>query len=134
MKIATKLAVMPAGALALLALLPVAARSQDTPASEAGGAVGAIVRAPVDAAAGLVGGLTGANQPRFRHYVIERRVPSYEWPDHPRVVVGDVLPSEGVTLYRVPPEYGVTTYQYTVVDNQPVLVDPYSRRNVEIVP
>jgi hypothetical protein len=66
--------------------------------------------------------------------VVEERIPSYEWPTHPRVVVGDVLPSEGVTLYPVPPGYGVTTYQYTVVDNEPVLVDPSSRRIVEVVP
>ena len=134
MNIATKLAAMPATALALLAVLPVAAYSQDAPANDAGGAVGAIVRAPVDAAAGLVGGLTGANQPRFHHYVIEERIPSYRWPGHPRVVVGDVLPSAGVTLYPVPPEYGVTTYEYTIVDNEPVLVDPSTRRIVEIVP
>jgi hypothetical protein len=57
------------------------------------------VGAPVGAAAGLVGGLTGANEPRFHHYVIEERIPSYEWREHPRVVVGDVLPSEGITLY-----------------------------------
>jgi len=44
-----------------------------------------------------------------------------------------VLPEEGVTLYPVPPEYGVTRYRYTVVDNQPVLVDPTGRRIVEVV-
>ena len=133
----------------LLAGLPVAAHSQDTPTREGaragdsiggavggavGNAVGAIVGAPVGAAAGLVGGLTGANEPRFHHYVIEERIPSYEWPEHPRVVVGDVLPSEGVRLYEVPPEYGVPDYEYTVVDNGPVLVDPSTRRVVEIVP
>jgi hypothetical protein len=53
---------------------------------------------------------------------------------HPRVVVGEVLPPEGVTLYPVPPEFGVTRYQYTVVDKTPVLVDPSTRRIVEIVP
>ena len=99
-----------------------------------GGAVGAVVGAPVAAAAGIVGGLTGAAAPRFRHYVVEERVPSYEWREHSHVVVGDVLPAEGVTLYPVPAEYGVTRYQYTVVDNEPVLVDPATRRIVEIVP
>jgi hypothetical protein len=91
------------------------------------------VGAPVGAAAGLVGGVTDANEPRFHRYVIEERIPSYEWREHPRVV-GDVLPSEGVTLYAVPSEYGVRDYQYTVVDNEPVLVDPSTRRVVEIVP
>jgi len=38
-----------------------------------------------------------------------------------------------VTFYPVPREYGVTQYQYTVVDNTPVLVDPTTRRIVEVV-
>ena len=127
---------------ALLTGLPIAALAQDDNPANAGaaaggavgGAVGAVVGAPLGAAAGFVGGLTGAMAPRFHHYVVEERVPSYEWRDHPRVVVGDVLPAEGVTLYPVPPEYGVTRYDYTVVDNEPVLVDPATRRIVEIVP
>jgi hypothetical protein len=44
------------------------------------------------------------------------------------------LPPEGVILHPVPPEYGVTNYQYTVVDDTPVLVDPATRRIVEVVP
>ena len=63
-----------------------------------GGAIGAIVRAPGEAAAGIVGGLTGAEAPRFHHYIVEENVPSYTWAEHPRVVVGDVLPAEGVIL------------------------------------
>jgi len=132
----------------LFAGLPAAAYAQETrdnPVNEGaaagaatagavGGAVGAVVGAPLGAAAGIVGGLTGAMATRFHHYVVEERVPSYEWRDHPRVVVGDVLPAEGVTLYPVPREYGVTRYQYTVVDDTPVLVDPTTRRVVEVVP
>jgi Protein of unknown function (DUF1236) len=113
----------------LLAGLPAAAY-----ADEGGGAIGAIVRAPGDAAAGIIGGLTGAGAPRFHHYVVEENVPSYTWAEHPRVVVGDVLPAEGVILRPVPPEYGVTGYEYTVVDDTPVLVDPATRRIVEVVP
>jgi Protein of unknown function (DUF1236) len=125
---------------ALLAGLPAAAYAQDTrdnpvnAGAAAGAAVGAAVTAPLAAAAGIVGGLTGAEAPRFHHYVVEEHVPSYVWPGHPRVVVGDVLPPSGVTLYPVPPEYGVTHYEYTIVDNEPVLVDPSTRRIVEIVP
>jgi hypothetical protein len=113
----------------LFAGLPAAAY-----ADEGGGAIGAIVRAPGDAAASIVGGLTGAEAPRFHHYVVVENVPSYTWAEHPRVVVGDVLPAEGVTFYPVPREYGVTRYQYTVVDDTPVLVDPATRRVVEVVP
>jgi hypothetical protein len=39
-----------------------------------------------------------------------------------------------VILHPVPREYGVTDYQYTVVDDTPVLVDPATRRIVEVVP
>ena len=113
----------------LFAGLPAAAY-----ADEGGGAIGAIVRAPGEAAASIIGGLTGADAPRFHHYVVQENVPSYTWAEHPRVVVGDVLPAEGVTLYPVPREYGVTRYQYTVVDDTPVLVDPATHRIVEVVP
>jgi hypothetical protein len=111
--------------------LPIAAYADDNGVV---GGVGAVVRAPLDAAAGVVGGLTGAEGPRFHHYVVEEKVPSYTWAEHPRVVVGDVLPPEGVVLRPVPHEYGVTRYQYTIVDDTPVLVDPATRRVVEVVP
>ena len=61
-------------------------------------------RSAAGAAAGIVGGLTGAMAPRFHHYVVEEHVPSYQWREHPHVVVGKVLPAEGVSLYPVPPE------------------------------
>jgi hypothetical protein len=115
----------------LFAGLPAAAYAEDNGVV---GAAGAIARAPLDAASGIIGGLTGAEAPRFHHYVVEEHVPSYTWAEHPRVVVGDVLPAQGVVLHPVPPEYGVKNYQYTVVDNTPVLVDPATRRIVEVVP
>src|ERR1700727_2607218 len=110
----------------LFAGLPVAAY-----ADEGGGAIGAIVRAPGEAAAGIVGGLTGTEAPRFHHYVVEENVPSYRWAEHPRGAGGEGLPAEGGMLHPVPREYGVTDYQYTVVDDTPVLVDPATRRIVE---
>jgi hypothetical protein len=113
----------------LFAGLPAAAYADDS-----GGVIGAILRAPGEAAAGIVGGLTGTEAPRFHHYVVEENVPSYTWAEHPRVVVGDVLPADGVILRPVPDEYGVTSYQHTVVDDTPVLVDPSTRRIVEVVP
>ena len=115
----------------LFAGLPAAAYAEDNGVV---GAAGAIAKAPLDAASGIIGGLTGAEGPRFHHYVVEEHVPSYTWKEHPRVVVGDVLPAEGVVLRPVPHEYGVKNYQYTVVDNTPVLVDPATRRIVEVVP
>ena len=69
-----------------------------------------------------VAGLLGADQrPRFRHYVVtERHTPSYRWGG--RVAVGETLPTEGVTYYEVPAEYGVRDYRYTVVNGHTVLV------------
>jgi Protein of unknown function (DUF1236) len=38
-----------------------------------------------------------------------------------------------MTYYDVPQEYGVREYRYTVVNDRPVLVDPRTRRIVEVV-
>jgi hypothetical protein len=53
----------------LLTGLPVVSYAEDTGVV---GAAGTIARAPLDAAAGIVGGLTGAEGPRFHHYVVEQ--------------------------------------------------------------
>ena len=50
-----------------------------------------------------------------------------------RVIVGGVLPETGVIYYDVPQTYGVTPYRYTVVNGQTVLVEPRSRRIVQVV-
>jgi hypothetical protein len=126
-------------AVGLLALAPAAAYAQNggAAAGAATGAVGgAIVGGPVGAA---VGGVTGAivggalsreDDARVRRYVIEQRRPSVRVKD--RVVVGEPLPAE-VQLYPVPPDVGVRTeYRYTVVNDRPVLVDPHSRRVIEV--
>jgi hypothetical protein len=38
-----------------------------------------------------------------------------------------------VEYYEVPAEYGVRNYRYTVVNNRTVLVDPSTRRVVQVV-
>jgi len=58
-------------------------------------------------------------------------VPSYRYQEEVRV--GAVLPSDGVRYYEVPQEYGVTNYRYTVVNETPVLVDPSTRRVVQVI-
>ena len=78
-----------------------------------------------------VDGIAVDQRPAFREYIIRERVPNYTIPD--RVIVGGVLPETGVTYYDVPQEYGVREYRYTVVNDRPVLVDPRTRRIVEIV-
>ena len=44
-----------------------------------------------------------------------------------------ILPEQGVTYYEVPAEYHVTGYRYTYVNDRPVLVEPRTRRVVEII-
>lgn len=48
-------------------------------------------------------------------------------------VVGGVLPEAGITYYDVPQTYGTTPYRYTVVNGQTVLVEPRSRRVVQVI-
>ena len=50
-----------------------------------------------------------------------------------RVIVGTVLPEVGVTYYDVPQSFGSTPYRYTVVNGQTILVEPRSRRIVQVV-
>jgi hypothetical protein len=78
-----------------------------------------------------VGGIAIDQRPAFREYIVRERVPNYTIPD--RVIVGGVLPETGVTYYDVPQTYGVTPYRYTVVNGQTVLVEPRSRRIVQVV-
>lgn len=97
-----------------------------------GGPIGEIVGGAIGAATGTVNGILGVDtRPRFRSYVVRERRPSYTYGDEVRV--GTVLPSDGVTYYEVPAEYGVSGYRYTIVNERPVLVEPGSRRIVEII-
>ena len=102
-----------------------------------GAAVGGAVGGPVGAAAGAatgaaVGGLTGPNRTRFRDYAIrEHRAHSYRYSEPLRA--GAVLPEAGVTYYDVPAEYGVRDYRYTIVNERPVLVEPRTRRVIEVI-
>ena len=77
------------------------------------------------------GGIALDQRPAFREYIVRERVPEYTVPD--RVVVGGVLPEAGVTYYDVPQTFGVTPYRYTVVNGRTVLVEPRSRRIVQVV-
>ena len=76
-------------------------------------------------------GIAVDQRPAFREYVVRERVPTYTIPD--RVIVGGVLPETGVTTYDVPQTYGAIPYRYTVVNGQTVLVEPRSRRIVQVV-
>src|SRR6201995_4394396 len=98
----------------------------------AAGPVGAIVGGAIGGVVGGRAGIVGAGEgPLFRHYVVEDHRPSYRYEGDVRV--GAVLPEAGVTYYEVPPEYGVRAYRYTVVNERPVLVEPPTRRIVEVI-
>jgi hypothetical protein len=132
--------IVPMMVLATLAL-PAAAQAQGTVRGAQEGAaqgardagpVGAVIGGTVGAAAGTIGGILGVeDRPRFREYVVRERVPSYRYSDEFRV--GAVLPETGVIYYDVPAEYHVTGYRYTYVNDRPVLVDPRTRRIVQII-
>lgn len=68
---------------------------------------------------------------RFRQYVVQERIPSYVV-DVP-VEVGSVLPEVGVTYYDVPQQYGAVPYRFTIINEQPVLVDPRTRRIMQVI-
>jgi Protein of unknown function (DUF1236) len=76
-------------------------------------------------------GIVAAQRPAFREYIVRERVPNYTISE--RVVVGGVLPETGVTYYDVPQSFGMTPYRYTVVNGQTVLIEPRSRRIVQVV-
>lgn len=106
-----------------------------------GGLVGGAVGAGVGAATGAVGTATGVvgsifgvpdDRPRFREYAVEQGRPSYAYDS--TLQVGSVLPRRGVTLYPVPRQYHVSNrYRYAVVNDRTVIVDPRSRRVVDII-
>ena len=78
-----------------------------------------------------IDGIAVDRRPAFREYIVRERVPNYTIQD--RVIVGGVLPEAGITYYDVPQTYGPTPYRYTVVNGRTVLVEPRSRRIVQVV-
>jgi Protein of unknown function (DUF1236) len=130
-----------AAAIAIALFIPVSAFAQGVPGGiergardgeRAAGPVGAVVGGAVGGVVGGVAGILGVDErPRFHSYVVEQRHPSYRYREDVRV--GAVLPEAGVTYYDVPPEYGAREYRYTVVNGRTVLVEPRTRRIVEIV-
>lgn len=128
-------------ALLTIVAMPVMAHAQGVPGGieqgaregeRAAGPLGAVVGGTIGGVVGGVAGILGVDQrPRFHRYVVEQRRPSYHYREDVRV--GVVLPQHGVTYYEVPPEYGARGYRYTVVNDRTVLVDPRTRRIVEVV-
>lgn len=125
--------------VAMLALaLPIAAHAQGgaTGGAVSGAIGGAIVGGPVGAVVGgvggaVIGGIADKQRPLFRTYAVEQRRPSYRYENEVRV--GVELPVAGVEYYEVPAQYGVKDYRYTVVNDRTVLVDPRTRRIIQII-
>ncbi len=113
--------ILAIAAIAAAISTPIAAQAQSTVGVVRGGTV------IVDDNEGIA----VDQRPAFREYIVRERVPNYTIPD--RVIVGGVLPETGVTYYDVPQTFGVTPYRYTVVNGQTVLVEPRSRRIVQVV-
>jgi hypothetical protein len=109
-----------AGAIAA----PVAAQAQSDTVGIVRGSSSVIINNDAD-------GIAVDQRPAFREYVVRERVPTYTIPE--RVIVGGVLPEAGITYYDVPQTFGSTPYRYTVVNGQTVLIEPRSRRIVQVV-
>jgi hypothetical protein len=108
-----------AGAMAA----PIAAQAQTTITTGTAGGSTVVI--------GEHEGIVADQRPAFREYIVRERVPNYTISE--RVIVGGVLPEAGVTYYDVPQTFGMTPYRYTVVNGQTVLVEPRSRRIVQVV-
>ena len=76
-------------------------------------------------------GISVEARPAFREYVTRERVPTYTVQES--IVVGTTLPDVGVTYYDVPQSVASTPYRYTVVNNKTVLVEPRSRKIVQVI-
>jgi hypothetical protein len=120
-----------------LAQNPQGARGGAAGGAAAGAVGGAVVGGPVGAVVGgvggaVAGGIVGDNTSRFKEYVVEQRVPSYTYEED--VAVGTVLPQRGVVYRQVPTQFGVRKgYQYTVVNDHPVIVEPRTRRVIQVI-
>jgi hypothetical protein len=116
--------VLAIAAIAGAISVPIAAQAQSeiTTGVVRGGSV--IIADDID-------GIAIDRRPAFREYIVRERVPNYVIPD--RVIVGGVLPETGVTYYDVPQTFGVTPYRYTVVNGRTVLVEPRTRRIVQVI-
>lgn len=101
---------------------------------------GGNIAGPLGAAIGsAIGGTVGAaneilgvdRRERFRIYTLAERRPSF--PFKGVVRVGTVLLEDGVVYYDVPPEFALQGLNYAIVNGHPVLVEPSTRRIVEVI-
>lgn len=77
------------------------------------------------------GGTMIDDSPRFRAYVVEQGLPSYAYAQP--LAEGTILPDDGIVYREIPPQYGAQSYRYTVVNGRTILVEPQTRRIVQII-
>lgn len=103
-----------------------------TRGEEMAGPLGAVVGGAIGAAVGTANGILGIDRrERFRIYARAERRPSFAY--RAPVRVGTVLPEDGIVYYDVPREFEISGYNYTIVNDHPVLVEPGTRRIVEVI-
>ena len=122
--------------MAAVAQNPEGARGGAAAGAAAGAVGGAVVGGPVGAVVGgvggaVVGGIAGDNTPRFKTYVRQHEVPSYAYREEVRI--GAVLPERGVTYRDVPAEFGVKGYSYTTINDRTVIVEPKTRKIIQVI-
>jgi hypothetical protein len=124
---------MLASAVAIAVMAPTLAWAQASTATGAvgGAAAGAVVGGPVGAVVGgTVGAAVGAaNEPpaEVRTYVTREQAPSVRVTE--KVVVGEPLPAT-VVLRPVPNH---TDYSFAVVNDRRVIVEPRTRKVIQII-
>ena len=78
------------------------------------------------------GGVQEETVQRVRTYVVKQKPASVAAPSGFTVTTGAVLP-QTVPVQSFPADVGVTNYQYVVIGGQTVLVEPGTRRIVEVI-
>ncbi|KPH04283.1 DUF1236 domain-containing protein (plasmid) [Rhizobium acidisoli] len=128
----TKVVVVTAGIL--LASTSAFAQSSTVTGAAGGAATGAIVGGPVGAAVGgIVGGVAGSviDPPpqKVVTYVQQAPAPSERVVVKEKLVVGQPLP-ETVVVTPIPDD---RKYSYAIVNDQRVIVEPSSRKVIQII-
>lgn len=78
------------------------------------------------------GSITPEVRTKVREYITTERPRAIEVPAGVSVSVGTTLP-EAVELRTFPSSVGVSEYRYTVIGDRTVLVDPSTRRIIQVI-
>jgi len=72
------------------------------------------------------------DRPRFHEFIVKQHHTPFRFKEEVRI--GTVLPAAGVEFHVVPAEYHIRPeYRYAVINDRVVIVEPASRRIVEII-